>query len=96
MRRLQFASNDISFVTTGRISTKVDRIVPLEVLYQNCSNRSASLHKIAPKLKIKKKKKNLLKDFKIISQKCFLGDPLPKLLNGSAPLNKMAAKTKNF
>ena len=33
----QFASNDIS-VTTGRISTKVDRIVPLEVFYQNCSN----------------------------------------------------------
>ena len=94
MRRLQFVSNDISFVTTVRISTKVDRIVPLEVLYQNCSNCSAPLHKMAPKLKIKKK--NLLNDFKIISQKCFLGDPLPKLLNGPAPLNKMAAKTKNF
>ena len=28
----QFASNDISSTTTGGISTKVDRIVPLEVL----------------------------------------------------------------
>ena len=39
MRRPQFASNGSS-VTTGRISTKADRIVPLEVLYQNCSNSS--------------------------------------------------------
>ena len=30
--------------------------------------------------------------FKIISQKCFLGDPLLKLLNGSALQNKMAAR----
>ena len=28
----QFASNDITSITTGQISTKVDRIVPLEVL----------------------------------------------------------------
>ena len=32
IRHPQFASNDIS-VTTGLISTKVDRIVPLKVLY---------------------------------------------------------------
>ena len=50
----QFASNDIS-VTTGRISTKVDRIVPLEVLYQNCSNCSAPLHKMAARAKNRKK-----------------------------------------
>ena len=34
-------------------------------------------------------------DFEIILQECSLGDPLPKLPNGSAPLNKMAARTKN-
>ena len=32
VRHPQFASNDISSITTGWISTKVDRIVPLEVL----------------------------------------------------------------
>ena len=45
------ASNGISSVTTGRISTKVDRIVPLEALYQNCSNCSAPLHKMAARAK---------------------------------------------
>ena len=34
-------------------------------------------------------------DFKIILQVGSLGDPLPKLLNRSAPLNKMAARAKN-
>ena len=49
MSRPQFASNDISSITTGQISAKVDRIVPLE-------------------------------EIKIISQKCFMGDRLWKLL----------------
>ena len=53
----QFASNDIS-VTTGQISTKVDRIVPLVVLYQNCSNRSPPLYKMAARAKNRKKKNN--------------------------------------
>ena len=52
MRRPQFASNDISSVITGQISTKVDKIVPLEV--QNCSNRSAPLHKMAARAKNRK------------------------------------------
>ena len=34
-------------------------------------------------------------DFEIISQECSLDDPLPKLPNGSAPLNKMATRAKN-
>ena len=128
MRLPQFTSNDISSVTTGRISTKVDRIVTLEVFYQTCSNSSAPLNKMATKAKnrkttspprlvaqfqnnftkmflrwlstknsstplnkmaaraksIKTFKRHLLlgqmPDFKIISQKCFFGDPLPKLL----------------
>ena len=62
--------------------------------------------KLSPELKIEKKKKqkkttfkrHLLlgqwPDFKIISQNCSLGDPLPNFLNGSAPLNKMAIKAK--
>ena len=34
-------------------------------------------------------------DFEIIIQECFLGDPLPKLLKRTAPLNKMAARAIN-
>ena len=45
-------SKDISTVTTGRISIKNRRIVPWEVHYQNCSNRSAPLHKMAARAKI--------------------------------------------
>ena len=56
VRRPQFASNDISSVTSGRISIKVDRIVPLEIHYQNCSNHTAPLHKMAAKSKNKKGK----------------------------------------
>ena len=36
-----------------------------------------------------------LTDFKINSQEGSLGDPLPKLLNRSAPLNKKAVRAKN-
>ena len=39
--RPQFAIDDISSVTTVRISNKLDRIVPWEVLYHKCSNRFA-------------------------------------------------------
>ena len=34
-------------------------------------------------------------DFEIIIQKCFLGDPLPKLLKRFRTLNKMAARAIN-
>ena len=34
-------------------------------------------------------------DFEIILQECSLDGPLPKLPNGSAPLNKTAARAKN-
>ena len=46
--------NDISSVLTGRISAKIDRIILLEVLYQNCSNRSALLYKMATRTKNRK------------------------------------------
>ena len=54
-------------------------------LYQNCSNRSAPLNKMAARAKNRKTFKQLLllnqkMDFEIIIQECFLGDPLPKLL----------------
>ena len=54
-------------------------------LYQNCSNGSAPLNKMAARAKNRKTFKRLLllhqkMDFEIIIQECFLGDPLPKLL----------------
>ena len=68
-------------------------------LYQNCSNRSAPLNKMAARAKNRKTFKQLLlnqkMDFEIIIQECFLGDPLPKLLKDSAILNKMAARAIN-
>ena len=69
-------------------------------LYQNCSNRSAPLNKMATRAKNRKTVKRLLlqnqnMDFEIIIQECFLSDPLPKLLKESATLNKMAARAIN-
>ena len=54
-------------------------------LYQNCSNRSVLLNKMAARSKNRKTFKRLLllnqkMDFEIIIQECFLDDPLPKLL----------------
>ena len=54
-------------------------------LYQNCSNRSAPLNKMAARAKNRKTFKRLLLlnqtvDFEIIIQEYFFGDPLPKLL----------------
>ena len=54
-------------------------------LYQNCSNRSAPLNKMAARAKNRKAFKRLLllnqkMDFEIIIQECFSGDRLPKLL----------------
>ena len=68
-------------------------------LYQNCSNRSAPLNKMAARAKIRKKnfKRLLLNqrmDFEVIIQEYFLGDPLPKLIK-PATLNKMAARAIN-
>ena len=56
--KLEKTSNDISAVTTGQISTKLDKIVSWEVLYQNCSKLSASLHLMAPCAKNRKKTSN--------------------------------------
>ena len=54
-------------------------------VYQNCSNRSAPLNKMAARAKNRKTLKRLLllnqkMDFEITEQECFLGDPLLKLL----------------
>ena len=54
-------------------------------VYQNCSNRSAPLHKMAVRAKNRKTFKQLLIlnqciDFEIILQEGSLGDPLPELL----------------
>ena len=53
--------------------------------YQNCSNRSSPMNKMAARAKNRKTFKQLLllnqkMDFEIIIQECFLGYPLPKLL----------------
>ena len=69
-------------------------------LYQNCSNRSAPLNKMAARAKNRKTFERLLllnqkMDFEIIIQKCSLGDTLPKCLRNSATLNKMAARAIN-
>ena len=58
---------------------------PWVTLYQNWSNGSAPLNKMAARAKNRKTFKQLLllnqkMDFEIIIQECFLGDPLPKLL----------------
>ena len=69
-------------------------------LYQNCSNHSAPLNKMAARAKNRKNFKRLFLlnqkiDFEIIVHECFLGDPLPKLLKHSATLNKMASRAIN-
>ena len=69
-------------------------------LYQNCSNRSAPLNKMAARAKNRKTFKRLLllnqkMDFEIIIQECFLGDPLQKCSKNSSTLNKMAARAIN-
>ena len=69
-------------------------------LYQNCSNRSAPLNKMAARAKNRKTFKQLLllnqkMDFEMIIQECFLGDLYQNCSNDSATLNKMAARAIN-
>ena len=69
-------------------------------LYQNCSNRSATSNKMAARAKNRKTFKrplllNQKMDFEIIVQKCFFGDPLPKLLKRFRNVEKMAARAIN-
>ena len=70
-------------------------------VYQNCSNRSAPLNKMATRAKNRKTFKRLLLlnrfiDFEIIIQECSLGDPLPKLLKLFCSVEKMAARAINM
>ena len=69
-------------------------------LYQNCSNCSAPLNKMAARTKNRKTFKQLLllnqkMGFEINIQECFLDDPLPNFSNNSATLNKVAARAIN-
>ena len=69
-------------------------------LYQNCSNPSAPLNKMAARAKNRKTFKQLLllnqkMDFEIIIQECFLDDPLPKLLKWFRYIEKMATRAIN-
>ena len=80
-----FVLNDFSSKTARRVLKKFYRKVPWLTLYQNCSNRSAPLNKMAARAKNRKTFKRLLllsqkMDFEIFIQECFLGDPLQKLL----------------
>ena len=77
--------NDFFSLTSASILKKIYRKVPWVTLYQNCSNRSAPLNKMAARAKNRKTYKRFLllnqkMDFEIIILECFLGDPLPKLL----------------
>ena len=66
-------------------------------LYQNCSNRSTPLNKMAARAKNRKTFKRLSPEpedgFEIIIQECFLDEPLPKY--DFATLNKMATRAIN-
>ena len=69
-------------------------------LYQNCSNSSAPLNKMAARAKNRKTFKQLLllnqrMDFEIIIQECFLVTLYQNRSNNSATLNKMAARAIN-
>ena len=94
-------SKNIS-VTTGWISIKHDRIVPWEVLYQNCSNLILlRCTKWLPELKTEKKTSNDI--FYIPTGR--ISTRLDRIVpwevhyqncsNHSAPLHKMAARAKN-
>ena len=69
-------------------------------LYQNCSNRSAPLNKMAASAKNRKTFKQLLllnqkMDFEIIIQECSLVTLYQTCSKDSATLNKMAATAIN-
>ena len=69
-------------------------------LYQNGSNRSALLNKMAARDENRKTFKRLLllkqrMDFEIIIQECFLGDPLPKLLKQFGYVEQNVARAIN-
>ena len=93
----QFASNDIFPVTTGQISTKFDRIVPWEVLYQIVP---LCCTKWPPELKLEKTSNNI---FSVTTGR--ISTKLDRIVlwevfyqncsNCSTPLHKMATRAKN-
>ena len=69
-------------------------------VHLNCSNRSATLNKMAARAKNRKTFKRLLllnqkMDFEIIIQECSLGDLYQNCSKNFATLNKMAARAIN-
>ena len=79
-----FALNDFFYKTAGGILKYFYRKVPWVTLYQNCSNRSAPLNKMAARAKNRITYQRLLlqnqkMNFEIIIQECFLGDPSTKI-----------------
>ena len=93
----QLASNDISIIT-GQISSKIDRFVPWEVLFQNCSNRSTPLHKMAARAKNRKNFKQHLRTIQLISTELDRIVPwdvfFQNCSNCVTPLHEMAARAK--
>ena len=77
-------SNDFFSLTSACILKLLFRNVPEVTVHQNCSKRFALLNKMAARAINRKSFKRLLlnqcTDFEIISQKCSLANPLPKLL----------------
>ena len=96
--KIEIPSNDFSSLTSGWSLKLFHRNVPWITLWQNCSNCSARMKKIAARGKIRKTFNWLLHlnqwmDFEIISQECFLSEH-QSCSNPSACMNKMAARAK--
>ena len=85
----------------GQILKLFHRNIPWVTLYQNGSNRSAPLNKMAARAKNRKTLKRVLllnqsMDFDIIIQEGSLGYPLPTLLKLFCSVEKMAARAINM
>ena len=88
--------------TTGPISIRFCRNVPLVILYQDCSSHLDLSKNMAARgrglfsLYIEKCKNHLVPnhwtDFHIILQKCSFGDPLPRLFEPFRFVKNMAAR----
>ena len=94
--KLENTSNNIS-VTTGWVSTKLDRIVLCEVLYQTCSNCSSRLHKMAARAKNRENLKQHFLHYLADFNKTWivLWEVLYQTYsNHFAPLHKMEARAK--
>ena len=97
--KIEITSDNFSSLTSRWIFKLFHRNVSWLFLYQNCSNCSAGMNKMAARGKNRKTFNWLLHinqwmDFEIISQDCFLSDPYSKLLKPFCLDEKMAARAK--